>query len=395
MKAKHLTPEKFENLQVESPKTVAVGLPAVVSAVKHVFAQMPLKRGTKVLFALNQKGKIDCPSCAWADPDGHRSALGEYCENGAKAIADEATTQMADGAFFAKYSVEEMAAASDYWLGQQGRITQPMVLRAGATHYEEISWPEAFELIASQLKSLPNPNEAIFYTSGRSSNEAAFLYQLFVRQFGTNNLPDCSNMCHESSGVALNETLGIGKGSVTLDDFEQAELIVIMGQNPGTNHPRMLSSLEKAKENGAQIITVNPLIETGLLAYKNPQTVSGVLGSGIQLTDYYLQIKINSDLALLKAWLKCLFVAETQNPNSVFDASFIANKTQDFELLKADLEKYDLQELIHQTGLEASLVKTTAELLIQKKKIIFCWAMGITQHKNAVYTIREIVNILC
>ncbi len=276
----------------------AVGWDAIWSTGKHVFGAMPVTRGIKTLFNLNQKGKIDCPSCAWPDPD-HRSALGEYCENGAKAIAEEATTRKVSVPFFQRYSLAELQTKSDYWLGQQGRLCEPMVIRECQTHYEAISWADAYQLIAKQLNTLSNPNEASFYTSGRSSNEAAFLYQLFVRAFGTNNLPDCSNMCHESSGIALGDTLGIGKGSVTLADFEDAEVIVIMGQNPGTNHPRMLGTLEKAKKNGAKIVAINPLIEPGLLGFRNPQSFEGLFGKGTILSDKYLQVKINGDLALL------------------------------------------------------------------------------------------------
>lgn len=389
------SPENFEALKhVPETPHVAVGLPSIISSVKHVFGQMPIGRGFTALKNLNQKGGVDCPSCAWADPDGHRSELGEYCENGAKAIADEATTTKADAHFFEKYSISQMSAASDYWLGQQGRLTQPMVLWEGETHYTPISWEQAFEKIAEELQILESPDEAIFYTSGRSSNEAAFLYQLFVRQFGTNNLPDCSNMCHESSGVALGETIGLGKGSVTLDDFEHAEVIMIMGQNPGTNHPRMLSSLEQAKRNGATIVSVNPLVETGLLAFKNPQSVKAMLGTGTQLTDMYLQIQINGDLALIKALLILLFEAEAQHPGQVWDQTFIKEKTTGYELLKEELSQYNVAQLAEDCGLPLEPIKQLAQLLAQKKKIIICWAMGITQHKNAVYTIREITNLL-
>lgn len=389
------SPEEFEALKhVSETPQVAVGLPSIVSSVKHVFGQMPLGRGFTALKHLNQKGGVDCPSCAWADPDGHRSELAEYCENGAKAIADEATTTKADNLFFEKYSVAQMSEESDYWLGQQGRLTHPMVLEEGATHYTPIAWEQAFTIIANHLKALSSPDEAIFYTSGRSSNEAAFLYQLFVRQFGTNNLPDCSNMCHESSGVALGETIGLGKGSVTLEDFEHAEVIMIMGQNPGTNHPRMLSSLEQAKHNGATIVSINPLIETGLLAFKNPQSVKAMLGSGTQLTDMYLQIRINGDLALIKALLILLFEAEEREPGKIWDQEFVREKTTGYEDLKAQLGQYKVSELAEDCGLQVEQIKQLAQVLAQKKKIIVCWAMGITQHKNAVYTIREITNLL-
>jgi molybdopterin-dependent oxidoreductase alpha subunit len=391
----HLSPEELEALK-HNPQTpkVAVGLPSVISSVKHVFGQMPISRGLKVMMKLNQKGGVDCPSCAWADPDGHRSQLGEYCENGAKAIADEAMTAKADAYFFEQYSINELIAQSDFWLGQQGRLAQPMIVREGSDRYEPITWHEAFTLIAEHLKELHSPDEAIFYTSGRSSNEAAFLYQLFVRQFGTNNLPDCSNMCHESSGVALGETLGLGKGSVTLDDFEHAEVIIVMGQNPGTNHPRMLTSLAQAKANGAQIVSINPLIEPGLLAFKNPQSLTAVLGAGVTLTDQYLQVNINGDLALFKALLILLFRAEAERPGTVFDQDFINTKTEGFGALREELNGYNVEQLSKDCGIALSEIQKLAKLLAEKQRIIVCWAMGITQHKNAVYTIREITNLL-
>lgn len=391
----HLSPEEFDALKHNPhiPK-VAVGLPSVISSVKHVFGQMPISRGVKVMMKLNQKGGVDCPSCAWADPDGRRSQLGEYCENGAKAIADEAMTAKADAYFFEQYSINELIAQSDFWLGLQGRLAQPMIVREGSDRYEPITWDEAFTLIAEHLKELHSPDEAIFYTSGRSSNEAAFLYQLFVRQFGTNNLPDCSNMCHESSGVALGETLGLGKGSVTLDDFEHAEVIIVMGQNPGTNHPRMLTSLAQAKANGAKIVSINPLIEPGLLAFKNPQSLTAMLGSGVTLTDQYLQININGDLALFKALLILLFQAEAERPGTVFDQDFINTKTEGLGALREELNGYNVEQLSKDCGIALSEIQKLAKLLAEKQRIIVCWAMGITQHKNAVYTIREITNLL-
>ena len=252
-------PIEEENIKIGAPKTTAAGIPAVVSSVKHALNEMTVGNCVKTLFAVNQMDGFDCPGCAWPDPDDHRSGLGEYCENGAKAIAEEATSKRVTPEFFKKHSVAELSQWSDYQLGKSGRLIHPMILKKGNTHYESINWEEAFALIGQSLNDLASPNEAIFYTSGRTSNEAAFLYQLFVREFGTNNLPDCSNMCHESSGVALSETVGIGKGSVRLEDFYVTDLIIVMGQNPGTNHPRMLSALQKAKQNGAKIITINPL----------------------------------------------------------------------------------------------------------------------------------------
>lgn len=386
-------PLDFTGIEISKPAEEAAGFTAVFSSVKHVFGLMPVKRGIKALLNLNQKDGVDCPSCAWPDPDGERSKIAEYCENGAKAIAEEATTRKVTPVFFQKHSVEELSKKSDYWLGQQGRLTHPMVLKEGKAHYEKISWEEAFQLIGSQLKSLPSPEEAIFYTSGRTSNEAAFLYQLFARMYGTNNLPDCSNMCHESSGSALNETLGLGKGSVKLDDFEKAEVIMILGQNPGTNHPRMLSALEKAKRAGAKIISVNPLIEAGLLKFKHPQELRDVIFGGEKLTDIYLQICINGDLALLKALNKILSEAERKF-GDVFDKNFIISQTEGYEEYLKSLENEDLDQLSEACGIPLSSIKAAAELLIYHNKIIVCWAMGLTQHKNSVATIREVVNLL-
>nr|WP_299417963.1 FdhF/YdeP family oxidoreductase [uncultured Emticicia sp.] len=386
-------PTDFTGIETLKPATEAAGFTAVLSSMKHVFGSMPVRRGLKSLLNLNQKGGVDCPSCAWPDPDGERSKIAEYCENGAKAIAEEATTRKVTPVFFQKYSVSELSQKSDYWLGQQGRLTQPLVLREGKTHYEKISWEESFKLIGNQLNSLPSPDEAIFYTSGRTSNEAAFLYQLFTRMYGTNNMPDCSNMCHESSGSALGETLGLGKGSVKLDDFEKAEVIMILGQNPGTNHPRMLSALEKAKRAGAKIISINPLIEAGLLKFKHPQDVRDVLFGGEKLTDIYLQIRINGDLALLKAMNKLLLEAEQKSGN-VFDKDFILNQSENYENYTKSLESENLEQLSEACGIALDEIKAATQLLIDYKKIIVCWAMGLTQHKNSVLTIREVVNLL-
>lgn len=386
-------PTDFTGIETSKPATEAAGFTAVFSSMKHVFGAMPVRRGLKSLLNLNQKGGVDCPSCAWPDPDGERSKIAEYCENGAKAIAEEATTRKVTPVFFQKYSLAELSHKSDYWLGQQGRLTHPLVLREGQIHYEKISWNEAFQLIGSQLNNLPSPDEAIFYTSGRTSNEAAFLYQLFIRMFGTNNMPDCSNMCHESSGSALGETLGLGKGSVKLDDFEKAEVIMILGQNPGTNHPRMLSALEKAKRAGAKIISVNPLIEAGLLKFKHPQEMRDVVFGGEKLTDIYLQIRINGDLALLKAMNKLLLEAEQKSRN-VFDKDFIINQSENYENYIKSLENENLEQLSEACGIALDEIKAATQLLIDNKKIIVCWAMGLTQHKNSVITIREVVNLL-
>lgn len=386
-------PVDFTGIEISEPAKAAAGIKAVYSSLKHVFGAMPVGRGLKVLSHLNQKGGIDCPSCAWPDPDGHRSSIAEYCENGAKAIAEEATTFKVTPVFFQKYSVAELSQKSDYWLGQQGRLTHPMILQAGKTHYEKIAWTDAFQLIAQHLNQLASPDEAIFYTSGRTSNEAAYLYQLFVRMYGTNNLPDCSNMCHESSGSALDETLGLGKGSVKLDDFEKAEVIMILGQNPGTNHPRMLTALEKAKRAGVKIISINPLIEPGLLKFNHPQEVRDLLFGGEKLTDLYLQVRINGDLALLKAFNKILLAAEQEKGN-VLDKAFIEAHTEGYEELVENLQKYDSEKLADDCGISLNNIREAAQLLINHDKIIVCWAMGLTQHKNSVPTIKELVNLL-
>jgi len=387
-------PEQLSHLHTGHVKTKAVGLPAIVSSLRYAIGEGGLARGLKALGKMNQKDGFDCPSCAWPDPDDERSGIGEYCENGAKAIAEEITTKKLTPDFFTKNSVAGLSALSDHELGKKGRIAQPMYLPKGAAHYQPIEWDEAFNKIAAALNALPSPDQAVFYTSGRTSNEAAFLYQLFVRAYGTNNLPDCSNMCHESSGVALTETLGLGKGSVTLDDLHHAEVIVIMGQNPGTNAPRMLTALEKAKKNGSQIISINPLPETGLMAFRNPQEVKGILGSATQLTDLFLQVRLNGDMALLQAIELMLWLEEEHQPGSVFDHNFIQEHTEGYEAFIQHLQQQSLLELSEASGISIPQIGQAAAMLKGKKKIIICWAMGLTQHRNAVDSIKEIVNLL-
>lgn len=387
-------PEKFTGIkETQIPKS-AVGFKAVKSALTFIKDEVGIIKGIGLLAKINQKDGFDCPGCAWPDPDEKRAFLAEYCENGAKAVAEEATKNRVSPLFFATHSIAELGQLSDYELGKKGRITNPMYLREGASHYEEIQWEDAFSIIGKSLQKLNSPDEAVFYTSGRTSNEAAYLYQLFVRQFGTNNLPDCSNMCHESSGSALSETLGIGKGSVTLDDFKHTDLVIVMGQNPGTNHPRMLTALGETKKNGGKIISINPLPEVGLKNFIDPQNPLKWLGSGMDLSDLFLQVKINGDVALLKAILILLNEKEKQFPGLVFDTEFIKQKTQGFEGFITDLESYNLEDLIAQTGLSKTEINDAAEMIATNKKIIVCWAMGLTQHKNAVDNIREVVNLL-
>ena len=387
-------PDNLSHLHTGKIKKEAVGIPAIVSSFRHAIEEAGLLRGLKALAHVNQKDGFDCPSCAWPDPDDERSGIAEYCENGAKAIAEETTTKKLTPEFFAQYSVASLAALTDYEIGKKGRLAQPMFLPKGATHYQPISWEDAFQRIARTLNDLPSPNHAIFYTSGRTSNEAAFLYQLFAREYGTNNLPDCSNMCHESSGVALVESLGFGKGSVKLDDLYQAEVIIIMGQNPGTNAPRMLTALQKAKNNGAKIISVNPLPETGLMAYNNPQQVKGILGISTTLTDLFLPVKINGDMALLQAIELFLWLEEDRAPGTVFDKDFIRDHTTGYSEFLEHLQQGSLPDLAEACGISVEQIGQAANMLKDKKKIIVCWAMGLTQHTNAVDTIKEIVNLL-
>ena len=386
--------KKRTGIQLTKVPKTAVGVKAIASALSHINNEVGVVKGIQLLSKINQKDGFDCPGCAWPDPDDKRAFLAEYCENGAKAVAEEATKNKVSPMFFATNSILELSELSDYEIGKSGRITHPMYLPKGGTHYEEISWKDAFKIIGSELNSLDSADEAVFYTSGRTSNEAAFLYQLFVRQFGTNNLPDCSNMCHESSGIALSETLGIAKGSVTLDDFKHANLVVVIGQNPGTNHPRMLSALGETKKRGGKIITINPLPEVGLMNYKDPQNPFKWIGSGQELTDLFLQVKINGDVALLKIIIKLMKEKEDTEANSVFNHQFIEEKTAGIDSLLIDLEKYSIEELLPQTGLKLKDIKKATALIIKNENIIICWAMGLTQHKNAVDNIREVVNIL-
>lgn len=389
-----LSPEKLTGLRLDEPKTVAAGVTAVAISLKMVLEETGVVRGNKALLKMNQKGGFDCPSCAWPDPDDRRSPIAEYCENGAKAIAEEATDKALWGDFFAQNSVYDLSLLSDHEIGRKGRLAEPMYLPKEATHYQPVSWDFAFRTISKHLNALDSPDEATFYTSGRASNEAAFVYQLFVREFGTNNLPDCSNMCHESSGVALSESLGIGKGSVTLEDFYEAEVIMIIGQNPGTNHPRMMTALQKGKRNGAKIIAVNPMPEAGLLGFNNPQTVKGVLNIDSQLADLFVQIRMNGDMALLQA-VACLLVKEEDKlPGSVLDNAFLAESTYgSYEYLE-HLRKLDVAELANLSGVPLSKIQELVAMIVHKKKIIICWAMGLTQHANSVDTIREVVNLL-
>ncbi|MFD4034631.1 FdhF/YdeP family oxidoreductase [Streptomyces sp. NPDC058637] len=372
--------------QVEAVQHAAAGLPAVAHSLIVAQQQMGLRRTARTLLKVNQKDGFDCPGCAW--PEGDKRHTAEFCENGVKAVAEEATLRRVTPDFFAAHPVADLAGRSGYWLGQQGRITQPVYLPEGADRYEAVTWERAFEILAEELTALASPDEALFYTSGRTSNEAAFLLQLFAREFGTNNLPDCSNMCHESSGSALTETIGIGKGSVSLDDLHQADLIIVAGQNPGTNHPRMLAALEQAKASGAKIISVNPLPEAGMERFKNPQTARGML-KGAALNDLFLQIRIGGDQALFRLLNKMILRTE-----GAVDTAFVAEHTHGYEEFAAAARTADWAGTLAATGLEREAIEQALAMVLASKRTVVCWAMGLTQHKHSVPTIREVVNFL-
>ncbi|HTS36798.1 MAG TPA: FdhF/YdeP family oxidoreductase [Candidatus Solibacter sp.] len=387
------TPAEGEELVVRPKPEVAAGVKSVLKAAEMALKGPGVRRGVAALVRLNQFDGVDCPGCAWPDPDQERS-LNEYCENGVKAIAEEATTKRCTPEFFRERSVAELSRQSDYWLGHEGRLTHPMVLRAGGEHYEAISWDDAFALIAGELNALSSSDQAIFYTSGRTSNEAAFLYQLFVRQFGTNNLPDCSNMCHESSGLALRQVIGVGKGTVKLDDFERADAIFIIGQNPGTNHPRMLATLQSAARRGAKIVSVNPLAEVGLTRFKHPKDVLHLLGSGTKIATHFVRVRLSGDLAFFKGVCKEILEEEARRPGQVINREFVERNTVGFENFRDAMLGVSWDEIVEQSGVERGQIREIAELVMQSKAVIACWAMGITQQRQAVATIQEVVNLL-
>lgn len=366
---------------------------ALVASSKFVLSELGVLRGVSALSHLNQFDGFDCPGCAWPDPDQDRS-VNEYCENGVKAIAEEATLKRCTPEFFMTWSVADLSGQSDYWLGHQGRLTHPVVLRSGSDHYEAISWDDAFAMIASELRALTSPDRAIFYTSGRTSNEAAFLYQLFVRQFGTNNLPDCSNMCHESSGVALKEVIGVGKGTVSLSDFDLADTILVIGQNPGTNHPRMLTSLQHAARRGATIISVNPLAETSMVRFKHPKEILQLFGRGTEIAKHFVRVRLSGDLAFFKGLTKEIIEEEARRPGEVINRAFINAKTNGFAEFSRAISTVSWDEIVDQSGVSRTQIREIAEVVMRSKAMIACWAMGLTQQRLAVATIEEVVNLM-
>ncbi|MBU1329955.1 MAG: FdhF/YdeP family oxidoreductase [Gammaproteobacteria bacterium] len=358
-------------------------------------SKQPFKN-LRALLKTNQNGGFDCPGCAWGDSpeDGHI----KFCENGAKAVNWEATKRRVDATFFARYSVSQLREQSDYWLEYQGRLTEPMRYDSASDRYLPISWDAAFSLIAEHLKGLESLNQAEFYTSGRASNEAAFLYQLFVRAYGTNNFPDCSNMCHEASGVALGQSVGIGKGSVTFDDFEHADAIFVLGQNPGTNHPRMLEPLREAVKRGAQVVCFNPLKERGLERFQHPQHALEMLTNGSEpLNTAFFRPALGGDMAALRGIAKFLLQwereAQAKGEPAVFDHAFIAEHTDGLDDYLALLDASTWDSLVAQSGLSLTEIEQSARMYRRAEKVIICWAMGITQHHHSVATIQEIVNL--
>lgn len=371
----------------------AGGWAALTSSVKHTLKQKGSLQIARALLQVNQPDGFDCPGCAWPDPK-DASAF-EFCENGAKAVAWEATHDRVGPAFFAEHTVADLRQRSDHWLEAQGRLTEPMRYDRATDRYRPVSWGDAFALIGDHLKTLDDPDQAVFYTSGRTSNEAAFLYQLLGRKLGTNNFPDCSNMCHESSGVALTETIGVGKGTVTLEDFDHADMILVIGQNPGTNHPRMLTELQKAAKRGAKIVSVNPMRERGLVSFLHPQHAGAMMaGKATPISSRYLQVTIGGDLAVLKGVCKLVLDAEADKPGEVLDHAFIREHTHGFDAFADDIRATSWDQITEQSGLSREQLQALADDYLTSERVIVCWAMGLTQHKHAVPTIQMAVNLL-
>ena len=386
-KVEHLTPVKEGAPKLSPPKQVAAGIPAVISTLSHAFSRMGAVKSLSNLTKVNRFNGYDCPGCAWPDPDDHRTSF-EFCENGAKAVADEGTRKRASPEFWSQWTVSQLSRKSDRWLNSQGRLTHPMVLRPGSDNYEEIAWEAAFDLIAEELASLDDPDQAIFYTSGRTSNEAAFLWQLLARRLGTNNLPDCSNMCHESSGVALDDSIGIGKGTVTLNDFTKSDLILVVGQNPGTNHPRMLTALRDAKRAGASVVSINPLLETGMRRFKHPQDLLEIFGSGTSIADLHVPVAVNGDLALFRGLAKVIL------SGGGADKDFIEDHTHGFDEYRKAVRGISWMDISDSAGVSRLEIEKLGRAMRKSKSTIICWAMGLTQHRNSVATIQEIMNVL-
>ena len=376
-----------ERLRIGKPKKTAAGLVGVQKSFSIGLQEAGLKRTLQSMLTVNRFDGYDCPGCAWPDPDDHRSSF-EFCENGAKAFATEATNKRVTPGKMKEISVTQLSKLSDMELDKLGRITNPLFLREGEDHYEEIDWEGALRIIASSISKSDNPDETVFYTSGRASNEAAFLWGTLARQIGTNNLPDCSNMCHESSGVALSRSIGIGKGTVKLSCFEQADLILVMGQNPGTNHPRMLTALASCKENGGSVVSINPLEETAMKRFKHPQKPLHLIGRGTQIADDHLPVRIGGDAALLQG------LAKTMLSQGGVDPDFISNNTIGFDDWKRHIESASWDDIVTLSGIPRDRIEKVGTAIAKSKRMIICWAMGLTQHENSVAVIQEVANLL-
>lgn len=379
------TANRFDHPKVSKKKDTAAGYSAVFHAMTHAVPN----RGLLPLITMNKPGGVDCPGCAWPEPDHHDLNIQEYCENGAKAIAEETTSDRADRDFWARYTIEELREKTDHWLGKRGRITEPMLYdrSSGDEHYRPVSWERAFEIIRDQLTTTA-PEEAVFYTSGKASNEAAYAYQLLARRMGSNNLPDCGNLCHETTGTALSATLGLGKGSVTIDDIHTTDLFISVGQNPGTNHPRGLTALTRCKENGGKIIAINPMPEAGLMHFREPQEAATLLGRKHKLADQYMQVRLDGDRALFQAVNKELIKRDA------LDHQFIERFTSGFEETKKHLLSLDDRELEVASGISRKEILAMVEKIVDADTMVISWTLGVTQHVDAVATIQEMVNTL-
>ncbi|HEX3995105.1 MAG TPA: FdhF/YdeP family oxidoreductase, partial [Acetobacteraceae bacterium] len=375
----------------------AGGWGALHATAKALREQSIVLKGSKALLSMNQPDGFDCPGCAWPDPK-HTSSF-EFCENGAKAVAFELTRRQVTRDFFAAHTVTELAEHSDYWLEEQGRLTEPMRYDRATDRYVPIAWDDAFAMIAAHLDALDSPDQAEFYTSGRASNEAAFLYQIFVRRFGTNNFPDCSNMCHEATSVGLPASVGIGKGTVLLEDFDATDAIFVIGQNPGTNSPRMMTSLRDASRRGVPIVAINPLRERALERFAAPQSPTEMVTLGsTPIASQYCQVKVGGDLALLKGVMKLVIAAHEDaiaaaRP-AVLDLPFITQHTTGFEALVEDLRRTSWNAILHFSGLERAQIERIARIYIEAKSCIICYGMGVTQHRRGTQNVQQIANLL-
>jgi len=370
----------------------AGGASAVWQGLGRAVGAMGALRGWRALASLNQVNGFDCPGCAWPDPSPRASA--EFCENGAKHVAHEATRRRLSRDFFEHYDLATLRARSDRWLEAQGRLVEPLYKAAGAGHYRPLSWDEAFAVAGRALRDLPSPDRAVFYTSGRASNEAAFLYQLLARELGTNNLPDCSNLCHESSGRALQDAVGVGKSTVSLADFEHCDLILVLGQNPGTNHPRMLATLQQAARRGCGIVSVNPLVERGLVRFAHPKEPASWLSGGTALADSFVRVRVGGDVALLQGVQKAVLELEAERPGRVLDRDFVRERTQGFAALRTRREATPWGELEAGSGVSRERMRALAERFAGARRVIACWAMGLTQHAHGVANVQEVVNLM-